>query len=173
MTRPMTSQPATRLVTGRAGPQPQQGTDRGLAGGHGDDGHQEVLGEQLAVGQGQGDEPDREGEGGQQLVAGGLLDDEQGEDAQADVGAAHQARGKKPGPGPVEPRLTLVDGPLEGRREIADDRVLSEGDYGREGCTQIPRSCIRSTWCRITSLGTRRGAGWPVEVEVLRVDRLS
>ena len=66
--------PADQVGEQGAAPEPEEVDDRAAAGGDGGDGHQEVLGEELAVGEREGDEPDAEGEGGQDLVAGGLPD---------------------------------------------------------------------------------------------------
>jgi len=77
-------------------------------------GNQEVLGEQLAARQGEGDEADREGQAAEQLAGGDALDEQQREHAGSDDQAAEQAGGDQARPGAPEALLTLLHQPVKG-----------------------------------------------------------
>lgn len=98
----------------RRHPQPDQPRHTAALGDHSDDGHQEVLGEQLAARQRQRHEPDGERETTQQRTARTVLDQQQRQHTDADVDTPEEPGGQQPQPGPAQPLLTLVQQPVEG-----------------------------------------------------------
>ncbi len=123
----MISAPPTRLVASVTAPEPGESGDRPAAGDDGDDRHQEVLGEQLAARQQQRHEADREGQSREQGVAGVLLDDEEGQHAEADVDAAEKARSRRAPAtaAPAAPRPRRPAGRRPPRPRARDVRVRS------------------------------------------------
>ena len=123
-------------------PQPQQCPPRAVAGHHRVDGQQEVLREQLRVGQAQGQQTDPERRSGQQLGAGGVHDGEHGHDPEPHVDPAEQPRDDQRPPRAVQPVRALLDGVLE----LLDQLVL-------EGLVRAPRG----TPCGLTVSGGGHG----------------
>ena len=128
-------QPRDHPAAGQVGhqrddPQPQQRDDAALSREGGDHRHQEVLGEQLAPGEQQRDEADRERDAGQYLAPGRLLDDEVGEHTGADVDPAQEPdRDQRQGLA-LEPRLPFVDESVEC---VLDLRLRLVGRFGSRG----------------------------------------
>jgi hypothetical protein len=99
-------------------PEPDQAEPRTPPGDPGRDRDQEVLGEELAAGQQQRDEPDRERGRGQQRLPGLVVDHEKGQHAHADVDAADEAGSYQRDQRPVQPVAALGDEPVEGFLDV-------------------------------------------------------
>jgi hypothetical protein len=70
--------------------------------------------EQLGVAEQQRDESHREGQPGQQLAAGRVLDGQEGDHAERNLHAADRPGGQQLHPGAVQPRPALLDHPVQG-----------------------------------------------------------
>jgi hypothetical protein len=106
---------AAREVRGQGHePQAQQPGPGPTAGYPCDGRDQEVLREQLAAGQQQRDEPDREHRGGQQRLPRLLINNQIGQDADADIDTAHEAGRYERDQRPGQPVAALGYKPAEG-----------------------------------------------------------
>ena len=140
-TSPVKMPPTPRRVgEERAEPEVRQLWGHRGVSGDGGDRDEEVLGEELAVGQRQGDEADREGQRAEELTGRVAPRDARGHDADRDVGTSHDTRGHRGRARSSQAERPVVHRAPERRSDPRARREPGLGDPAADCHTHLPCS---------------------------------